>query len=239
MLARRLVGRARHAADVESARRQSPSWAASLWSPLAELGPFVRIPERHGLRSTQRPRQMTHAAATARPPETAEQYVARLAAALGSRDPIDVLGRTPDELRRAIGGLDATALGTPEGPGQWSVRQVVQHLADSELVVAVRIRMVLAHDRPDLAAYDQERWAARLYYDQTDVEEALGDFERIRRSTLRLLQHASPSDRARVGIHSERGEESIEQMLVNSAGHDIVHLRQIARIRRALGMPND
>lgn len=178
-------------------------------------------------------------APTKRPPETAEAYIARLLAALGGRDPIDVLGKTPDELRRAVAGLDDAELSTPEGPGQWSIRQVLQHLSDSDLVVGFRIRMVLAHDRPALAGYDQERWAERLFYDKADVPAVLLDFERLRRANLRLLQHTTPAERERVGLHSERGEESITQMIVNQAGHDIVHLRQIARIRKAIGRPNE
>jgi hypothetical protein len=173
-------------------------------------------------------------AATRRPPETAEQYIARLLNALGDRDPFEVMAQTGPALRKAIAGLDAAALNTPEGPGLWSVRQVIQHLSDSELVGAFRIRMVLAHERPSLAGYDQERWAARLHYEQADVEEALADFERLRNSNLRLLEQTSVTERQRVGLHSERGEESIEQMILNYAGHDIVHLRQIARIREAI-----
>ncbi|MGQ0641744.1 MAG: DinB family protein [Gemmatimonadaceae bacterium] len=140
-----------------------------------------------------------------RAPETAEQYIARLLAALGSRDPIDVLRATAQELRRAIAGLDDAQLGTPEAPGLWSVRDVIQHLADSELVGAFRIRMVLAHDRPILVGYDQERWAQRLHYDKTHVQEALTDFERLRLSNLCLLDETSAAERERVGLHSERG----------------------------------
>jgi hypothetical protein len=174
-----------------------------------------------------------------RAPETAEQYIARLLSALGSRDPFDVLGSTARELNRAIAGLSDAQLGMPESPGLWSVRQVIQHLADSELVGAFRIRMVLAHDRPPLAGYDQVRWTERLHYDQADVTEALADFERLRASNLRLLRLTTPADRERVGLHSERGEESITQMILNYAGHDIVHLNQIARIREAIEAPNE
>lgn len=174
-----------------------------------------------------------------RAPETSEEYVARLLHALGSRDAFEVLRETADELRRAIQGLSDAQLSAAEGPGLWNIRQVIQHLSDSELVVGFRIRMVLAHDRPVLPGYDQERWAEHLRYERTDVEDALLDFERQRNATLRLLQQTRPEDRARVGIHSERGEESITQMILNQAGHDIVHLRQLARIRRAVGAASE
>ncbi|HJU72825.1 MAG TPA: DinB family protein [Gemmatimonadaceae bacterium] len=174
-----------------------------------------------------------------RAPETAEAYIARLLAALGGRDPFEVLETTPSELRRAVAGLTPEQLATPEGFGEWSVREVLQHLVDSEVVGAFRIRMVLAHDRPTLAGYDQERWAASLHYDQTNVPEALEEFEVLRAANVRLLRRLSAQDRLRVGLHSERGEESIEQMILNYAGHDLVHLRQIARIREAIGAPNE
>ena len=174
-----------------------------------------------------------------RAPETAEQYIARLLATLGSRDPFDVLGSTARELRSAIAGLSDAQLGMPEAQGLWSIRQVIQHLADSELVGAFRIRMVLAHDRPALAGYDQELWTERLHYDQVDVAEALTDFEHLRASNLRLLRLTTPVDRERIGLHSERGEESITAMILNYAGHDLVHLKQIARIREAIGVPNE
>ncbi len=128
-------------------------------------------------------------------------------------------------------------LSTPERPGKWSVRQAVQHLADSELVGAFRYRMVLAHEQPMLPGYDQDLWADRLRYTESGVEDALGEFASLRRSNVRLLERATEEERRRVMSHAERGDESIEQMARIYAGHDVVHLRQIARIRAALGCP--
>jgi uncharacterized damage-inducible protein DinB len=168
------------------------------------------------------------------PSEEVKVYIAGLRSALGSRDPFEVLRETPGELRRAIEGLGSAALSTPEAPGKWSIRQVLQHLADAELVGGFRYRMVLAHDRPLLAGYDQDLWADRLRYNEADVEAALEDFARLRRANLRLLERTSPQERERVGLHAERGEESIADLLTNFAGHDLVHRRQIARIRQAV-----
>ncbi len=138
-------------------------------------------------------------------------------------------------LAAAVSGIPDDLIGRPEAPGKWSVRQIVQHLADSELVGGFRFRMVLAHDRPAVPAYDQDAWAERLRYADSDVATALADFTTLRRANLRLFERATDAERARVGIHSERGEESLDRMMQLYAGHDLVHLRQIARVRAAVG----
>ncbi len=165
----------------------------------------------------------------------AEEYVAMLRDALASRDPMEELGSMPEALARAVAGLTPEQEGTPEAPGKWSIRQVVQHLADSELVGGFRFRMVLAHEAPELPGYDQDRWAERLHYDEADLSTALSDFAVLRRANLRHLRRATPEDLQRVMRHSERGDEPLERMIWMYAGHDQVHLRQIARIRQAIG----
>jgi hypothetical protein len=167
-------------------------------------------------------------------PTPAQAYAATLFSALGSLNPRDVLGETPALLRQAVAGLSREQLSTPEAPGKWSVRHVVQHLADSELVGAFRFRMVLAHDAPSLPGYDQDLWASRLRYQDADIEAALSDFDMLRRSNLRLCDGASAADLKRVMRHSERGDESLEYMLRMYAGHDLVHLRQVGRVLRVL-----
>jgi uncharacterized damage-inducible protein DinB len=166
--------------------------------------------------------------------EQARTYTAAILELLGTQDPIDVLERTSDATRSAIAGVSDAQLSQPESPGKWSLRQVVQHLADSELVWGYRLRLVLAQERPPLTGYDQDLWSQRLHYDRLPVDEALDRFAVLRRSNLRLLANAAPDDLKRVGVHSERGDESVAHMLRMYAGHDLLHLRQLARIRVAV-----
>jgi hypothetical protein len=166
--------------------------------------------------------------------EQAKDYTAALLDLLGSRDPLDVLRETPAALRSGVAGLSADQKARPEAPGKWSIGQMLQHLADSELVNGYRVRMVLAHDRPPLTGYDQDLWAQRLRYEDSDVEASLDAFGVLRRANLRLLSSATTDDLKRVGVHAERGEESIGQMMRLYAGHDLMHLRQLDRIRRAV-----
>src|SRR5262245_29057300 len=166
--------------------------------------------------------------------EQARQYRTAVLELLGSRDPIEVLRRTPDAMRDAIANLTERELSQPEAPGKWAIRHVVRHLADSDLVWGYRLRMVLALDRPTLTGFDQDRWAERLRYDQAPVDMALDEFRVLRRSNLYLIAQASPTDLERVGVHAERGEESVTEMIKLYAGHDLLHLAQLARIRAAI-----
>src|SRR5436309_14305791 len=124
--------------------------------------------------------ELSNSAVTATVDEQVRVYINSILPALGSREPMTVLAETPEALRRAVAGLSREQDGAPERPGKWSVRQVVQHLADSELVGAFRFRMVLAHDAPELPAYDQDLWADRLRYQEADLATALDDFAALR-----------------------------------------------------------
>ena len=161
-------------------------------------------------------------------------YTSALLELLGNRDPLDVLRSTPATISIVVSGLTSGQIETPERPGKWSVRHVVQHLGDAEMVVGVRLRMVLAEERPPLIAYDQDIWADRLRYREVPFTEALEQFTQIRRANLRLWAGLTEADQARVGIHSERGEESLGFMRTIHAGHDLAHLRQLSRIRDAV-----
>jgi len=164
----------------------------------------------------------------------ATAYVSAILELLGDREPLTVLREMPSSLSRAISGLSPKQLRTPERPGKWSIAQVLQHLADSEIVLGWRYRLIIAQDRPPLTGYDQDLWADRLHYEQANPLEALELFGVLRRANLRVLERLTPADLLRVGLHTERGEESIGHLLKLGAGHDLLHLRQIDRIHQAV-----
>ena len=165
----------------------------------------------------------------------ASAYVNAVLGLLADRDPMTVLRETPTALSRAITGLSPRQLRTPEAQGKWSIVQILQHLADSEVVWAWRMRLILAQDRPQLTGYDQDLWAERLHYERVDPADALEVFTVLRRANLRLLEGAAPADLQRTGVHVERGEETLEHLRRLYAGHDLLHLNQIERVRQAVG----
>jgi hypothetical protein len=166
--------------------------------------------------------------------EDAAAYTTAVIDLVGNAAPLEVLGQTHARLRDLMAPLTPHQLATPEADGKWSVGQVLRHLADSEIVWGFRLRLVLAHDRPAITGYDQDLWAERLHYDEANPVESVREFGVLRDGNLRLLGRASSADLERVGIHAERGEESVTHMIKLYAGHDLLHLRQIQRIARAI-----
>ena len=166
--------------------------------------------------------------------EHAAQYVSAVVELLGDKDPFSVLRETPTALTHTLQELSAEQMRQPEAEGKWSVRDVLQHLSDSELVWSYRLRRVLAEDRPALDGYDQDLWVWRLHYERADPERALEQFRVLRQSNLALVEGASEADLQRTGVHAERGDQTLQAMIRLSAGHDLVHLRQVERIRRAI-----
>jgi hypothetical protein len=167
-------------------------------------------------------------------PKEIETYVAGLLDLLGDQDPVSVLSATPEALQRFLERVPAQIVAKAEAPGKWSIRDVVQHLADSELVGGFRLRMVLAHDRPKLTGYDQDLWADRLQYGTVEVRDAMNQFSALRRANVPIWSRLTPAELLRVGLHGERGEESLDRMRRLYAGHDILHLRQLERIHSSL-----
>jgi hypothetical protein len=163
-------------------------------------------------------------------------YTKAVLGLLGDRDAFVVLESMPDELEAAVSGISDADLDRPEAPGKWSVRRIVRHHTDSEIVWAYRLRKIVAEDRPTLLGYDQDLWADRLHYDEEDLAAALEEFRVMRCSNLRLIRALGPEERRRVGVHRQRGDESVEHQIRLYAGHDILHLNQIARAKKALGL---
>jgi hypothetical protein len=131
---------------------------------------------------------------------------------------------TPDELD-----------GKP-GPGRWSVRDIIHHLADSEMIAAARLRFLLAQDRPTIQGYDQDEFARRLYYDRPH-EVSLELFRVVRQSTVEILDRLTPAEWDREGTHTEAGPYGVEAWLKTYAEHAHKHARQI-RVARDAAVKN-
>jgi hypothetical protein len=126
----------------------------------------------------------------------------------------------------ALAGIDDAQRDAHPAPGKWSPREIVHHLADSEMTSAVRLRRLLAEDRPEIHGYDQEEFARKLYYDRP-YEKSLEAFRYARETTAEILDRMTPAEWAREGTHSEHGRYTIERWLEIYADHAHNHALQI------------
>jgi hypothetical protein len=115
-------------------------------------------------------------------------------------------------------------------PGKWSIREIVHHLADSEMLAAVRLRRLVAEDRPGLRATDVGGYVRRLFYDRP-VQNSLELFRVVRAATVEILDRMTDADWAREGIHTETGRFTAEKWLEVFSQHAETHAEQIKRTR--------
>ena len=130
--------------------------------------------------------------------------------------------------------VNATAeeLDAAPAPGKWTARQIVHHLADSEMTAAVRFRLLVAEDRPAIKGYDQDRFADRLHYERGH-EASLELFRAARAATAELMMCLDEADWLREGTHTEVGRFGLDTWLRIYAPHAHKHAEQIRVARRA------
>jgi hypothetical protein len=163
-------------------------------------------------------------------------YQRHLLGLLGEDDPVEVQAATPAAWRALVAAAGDLVRRRPE-PSEWSVLECLAHATDAEIVYAGRYRWILAHDEPPLIGYDQDRWVERLHGEDDDPQELLAILETLRQANLALWERTGPQERARAGMHTERGPETLDLSFRLIAGHDRFHLDQARRaldaVRRA------
>jgi uncharacterized damage-inducible protein DinB len=139
-------------------------------------------------------------------------------------------------LRQAVAGMTREQLLARPVPGKWSTLEVVCHLADFEPILADRMKRVIALERPALLSADENLFATALAYQQRDLEEELTLIDQTRRQMARILRTLPDEALQRVGVHSERGPRTLEQLLTGATGHIAHHVKFIMDKRQALGL---
>jgi DinB family protein len=131
----------------------------------------------------------------------------------------------------AVAGASDAELDTAPAPGKWSPRQIVHHLADSEMTSAVRLRLLIGSDRPQIMGYDQDEFARRLYYQDRSLAASLEAFKAARQTTAEILDRLTEVEWQREGTHSEIGRYTVESWLEIYAVHAHNHAEQIREAR--------
>jgi DinB family protein len=139
--------------------------------------------------------------------------------------------RSPELLAVVLTGVYGEEIDFTPAPGKWSVRQIVAHLADTELVAAQWFRQVIAEDNPRLSDFDQDAWARNLDYARRQPKQSLESFRRMRSENYELLKAVPDTAFERLGTHRERGPVSLWELVSSRADHVENHARQLQAIR--------
>ena len=162
--------------------------------------------------------------------ETAQQYTQRIIAYVEGKQPLAVQAATAEKLERLIEGVSTSELRKRPAADKWSVNEIVAHLADAEIVTGFRLRFILGAPGTPITAYEQDSWVTSGHYEKRDPRKSVEQFRVVREANLALLKSLTPEQWKHYGMHSERGQETIERIVRMTAGHDMNHLQQIERI---------
>ena len=145
-------------------------------------------------------------------------------------DFIAVIASAPDNLRQAVARLSDEQLDTKYK--NWTVRQIVNHLADSHLHSYIRFKWTLTEDRPTIKAYDESRWAALTDSRTGDVRMPLALLEGLHARWVHLLRSMTEEQFARLFFHPEtRDAVTLSAALCYYAWHCRHHTAQISWLR--------
>jgi uncharacterized damage-inducible protein DinB len=145
-------------------------------------------------------------------------------------DPLSVISSTPQRLEQLIKSKSDEKLQANPSPQKWSVRDILCHLADTEVAFAYRLRQTVAEPHHIIQPYDQDAFAAE--YTHRNSREALDAFSAIRRWNVLFIRSAVPHALTKPVTHPERGTMTFQTILETMGGHDLNHLSQITALLR-------
>lgn len=144
---------------------------------------------------------------------------------LGEKDPFRVIATTPHALATIIGRTDEERLNRSPASGKWSIREILCHLADCELVFGFRLRQTVAEASHVIQPFDQEAW--QTPYRSLSAHDALAAFSAARRWNLLFVDAVLPGALPKTVTHPERGRMTFGTIIETMAGHDLNHLAQV------------
>ena len=147
---------------------------------------------------------------------------------IGNSNPKEIITGTAKRISTLLERLGPNGLERSYGPGKWTAREIVCHLADTEIAFAFRLRQTLAEPFHVIQPFDQEAWATN--YRTTPAEAAMKTFTALRAWNLALIEKVGAPALSKPVRHPERGDMTFETIIQTMAGHDGNHLRQLETI---------
>lgn len=151
------------------------------------------------------------------------------AADLGNRDPLEALADTPERIRQIVSTWPGDRFERRYAPGKWTARQVLVHLAQTELALTTRVRYALGGEGYIAQPFSQDDWIGVDH--GVDARTALEAYLALRRMNVAMFRSLSPTQRERTFAHPEYGTLSVWWVAAQLAGHDIHHEKQMEQIK--------
>lgn len=136
------------------------------------------------------------------------------------------------KLLQEVEGMTEEQLTFKPSEKSWSIREIIIHVSDAELVHIHRLKSILSEDNPNLTAFDQDLWTTRLGAQQLDHQLYLQVFKALRESFLPILLSLKEEDYSRIGTHNEAGPQSFNEVLEHAIDHVDNHIGQIKRVKQ-------
>lgn len=146
---------------------------------------------------------------------------------LSTADLLAVYREGANDLASAVAGLDEAALDARPGPDDWTVREIVWHMADNELIASVRLRCLLTQDAPDLVGYDEALYATAFDYAGRPLTHALALLQAGRVANVEVLERLAPEQWTRSGTHPESGHHTVRNLVESNIRHMNAHIEQV------------
>lgn len=146
---------------------------------------------------------------------------------------IDQIRQFPSALEAAIQTLTEEQINTRYIPTEWTVREIVHHVADSHMNAFIRTKLVLTEDHPTFKPYDQDVWARLSDVTETPLEHSLMILHGVHARWVNILDNLSDDQWSLAGFHPENGDMSVDDILKYYSWHGINHIEHIQKVLAA------
>jgi hypothetical protein len=146
---------------------------------------------------------------------------------------IERISSLPDAIEALVKDLTDAQLTTEYIPGEWTVAQNIHHLADAQMNLFIRLKLILLEDHPMLKPFEQDDWVKTIDSKDTNLADSLAIIRGVHNRAARLVESLTPAELERTGYHPERGVVSLESIIAYLGDHGWLHVDQITKTLEA------
>ena len=134
------------------------------------------------------------------------------------------------EFEKIVRSIGANDLSRVSKEGEWSAAYVIHHMADADMHFATRFLHILTFDKPAIVPFDEDVYPDRLKYASRDAHDSFASIIGLHKVITNILSLVDSADWNRVGIHSEKGEVTLTEVLTLASNHTQSHVGQLQEI---------